>query len=96
MGDVHEHFYYTYNSEGLTPQYSGWIEYPTVENPSTPYKFISFEFHLKKDLVDINRQTYSALDWLGDTGGLIDGLYHFLEIFIAPFSALALQSSLMT
>ena len=55
---------------------SSWIHYPTAEDPGARYKFIGLDFNLSKDLIDVNRQTYSALDWLGDTGGLIDGLFY--------------------
>lgn len=55
LGDVHEHFFYTYEASELTPQYSSWITYPTAENPSNRFKFISLEFHFKKDISEINR-----------------------------------------
>ena len=34
---------------------------------------VTFEFDL--DLTVINRQVYSVLDWLGDTGGLGEALF---------------------
>ena len=39
----------------------------------------------------IERQTYSLLDWIGDIGGLFDGLNLLISKFIAPIAAFALQ-----
>ena len=36
------------------------------------------------------------LDWLGDWGGMMDGLFMIAEIFITPFSAIALKAKLLT
>ena len=54
---------------------SSWINYPTAENPSTKYKFVSVEFNFSAGQKLINRQTYSMLDWMGDMGGLIDAFF---------------------
>ena len=72
------------------------MNYPTPEEPGLRYKFIGLYFTVSKDLIEINRQTYSLLDWMGDIGGLIDGLFLLTDLFMAPLSRLALQSFIMT
>ena len=47
-----------------------------------------------KDLKEHNRKTYSLLDWIGDVGGLLDGLYLVGEILVAGYSATSLESYL--
>ena len=42
------------------------------------------------------RSTYSGLEWLGDIGGLFDGLYLITKIFISPVVTFALHSKIMT
>jgi len=37
------------------------------------------------------RKTYGLLDWLGDIGGLLDGLFFIGEILVAGFSATSLE-----
>jgi len=41
-----------------------------------------------------NRKTYGLLDWLGDVGGLLDGLYLIGEILVAGYSSISLESYL--
>ena len=48
------------------------------------YKFASLEINLNRDLIVINRQTYSLLDFLGDCGGLLDALKLLGELFANP------------
>ena len=36
------------------------------------------------------------LDWLGDWGGIMDALFMIAEVFISPFSAIALKAKLLT
>ena len=47
---------------------------PTEAEPDNAYIFSSLYLGQGKDLVKINRKTYNLLDWLGDWGGLLDGL----------------------
>ena len=47
---------------------------PTQAEPNNRYIFSCLYLGQGKDLVIINRQTYNLLDWLGDWGGLLDGL----------------------
>ena len=56
------------------PSYpSGQSIWPTKEDPRL-YKFNSMWLELDKEHQIIQRQTYSLLEWLGDVGGLFDGL----------------------
>ena len=67
---------------------SGLNVWPTRENPSM-YKFNSFYMELKQEKSTLERQTYSLLEWVGDVGGLYDGLSiigHFLTGPIAVFA----------
>lgn len=68
---------------------------PTEEEPDNKYIFTSIYFGQGKDLVTINRKTYSMLDWLGDWGGLLDGLRLVARFLVSPFSALALRARLV-
>ena len=88
--------YYKY-VDNLKPLYSGWNKFPSDENEETKkykYKYMSFEIEMSKDLHQVNRQTYSILDWLGDCGGLLDALFFLGEMVAAPFSVHAIQSTL--
>ena len=42
------------------------------------------------------RKTYSFLDWLGDMGGLFDGLYLIGMIIVAPISNFSLKAELLS
>ena len=53
---------------------------------------ITFEFDL--DLIVIDRQVYSILDWLGDVGGLNQGLLLIAQLMVSPVSTLALRLQL--
>ena len=46
------------------------------------------------DRVNWNRQTYSLLDWLGDLGGLTDGLNYICRAILWSFSGLSLRVAL--
>lgn len=78
------------------PLPSSWIYYPTVESPSTRFKFASIEINFNLDQIMWTRQTYSLLDWLGDLGGLYDALLHICGIIISPLSAYTLQATLLS
>ena len=45
-------------------------------------------------MTDINRETYNLLDFLGDVGGLNDGLFYAFKLVVGPFSALAYTSAI--
>ena len=75
---------------------SSWIYFPTEESPSDKYKFTSMEIKMSLDLVTWARQTYGFLDWLGDLGGLFDALWYIARFLVKPFSAIALQATMLT
>ena len=60
------------------------------------YKFNSVTLNLHLEHTTAERQTYSLLDWIGDIGGLFDGLRIFIGKIIAPIAAIALRSDLLT
>ena len=87
-----EYFSFTKSS----PMPSSWIYFPTAEEPSTRYKYISVEINMSIDLISWERQTYSLLDWLGDLGGLYDALYLIFAALISPITMFTLHSTLLT
>ena len=46
---------------------------------------------MSQDKTEVERSTYSSLDWLGDIGGLFDALKLIAQYFVLPFSAFALK-----
>ena len=46
--------------------------FPTKEEPEKAYKIIGAWIELGQDLIYVERQTYSFLEWLGDVGGLFE------------------------
>ena len=42
----------------------------------------------------MSRVTYGLLVWLGDVGGLIDGVFLIAEFIVLPFGSLALRQKL--
>ena len=65
-------------------------EYPTIDEPDNIYIYAGTYIGLDPHMRRVNRQTYSALDWLGDWGGLLDGLFLLAEVLVYPVSAHAL------
>ena len=53
------------------------------------------EINLDQDLRVINRQTYSLLDWLGDSGSLLDAIFFIAEMLLAPIMTFALNQTLV-
>ena len=45
-------------------------------------------------MTTIERQTYSILDWLGDVGGLLDGLKIIGSLLIAPIASFTMRVEL--
>lgn len=43
----------------------------------------------------IERSTYSGLEWIGDVGGLYDGMSLIARIFIGPLTIFTLNSELL-
>ena len=50
--------------------------------------------HKEKEVIE--RKTYSILEWLGDVGGLFDGLRLMFGQLIGPMAMFALKTSLWT
>ena len=59
-----------------------------------PYTYMETYLVLNSNLKQINRKTESILDWLGDWGGLYDGLILIGRVLTNPYSAYALKSQL--
>ena len=78
-----------------TPEPSVWTVWPTKVNPGSLYRLASI--WLEQGLAERNteRKTYSLLEWLGDVGGLFDGLYLASLILVQPFSTYALRTVLL-
>lgn len=65
--------------------------WPTQDDPNF-YNIAQFYFELSSEKIMIERETYSALEWLGDVGGLVDGLRLIANIIIGPIASLAIKS----
>ena len=72
------------------------VKWPTKEDPCKVYKFTSIWLELGLQEQIIERQVYSILEWLGDVGGLFDGLCLVGGSLIAPISSYALRSLLLS
>ena len=75
---------------------SNWKYWPTDDEPDKRYKLASIIVIFSQNLTEINRKTYSGLEWLGDIGGLFDGLSYLGKIMMGPLSAMALKAELLT
>ena len=60
------------------------------------YNFASFWIEMDRQKIQIERSTYSILEWLGDVGGLYDGLLLILHYFISPLAAWTMKVMLLT
>ena len=71
--------------------------WPTKEEPEPkyPYKFASFWLELRQDVTFIDRSTYSILEWLGDVGGLFDGLRVLSQLIVTPIAVVFMQKMLV-
>ena len=67
---------------------SGWKNFPTQ------YKFFSMELSISPDVPKVKRKIDSLLDWLGNWGGLLDGLNFLAYILISPLSNYRMKSKL--
>ena len=73
---------------------SSGYEWPTPENPESFFKFSSFWLEQGQSMNKIERSTYGLLDWLGDVGGLYDGLYLLTGPLVSTFAFRALHTQL--
>ena len=92
-GQYDEKQFFDYRLSDAVP--SSWIYWPTKENPSELYKYMSAEFNMSTDRLNWNRQTYSILDWLGDLGGLLDMLIAIASYIVAPMVSYRLETTLL-
>ena len=51
---------------------------------------------LKQEKTNIERSTYNLLEWLGDVGGLFDGLGLFVRFMLTPIAMNRLKVELLT
>lgn len=77
------------------PQQSTDRKWPTKDDPDHFYKFSSFWIERGSKATTIERETYSALEWLGDIGGLYDGLLIIGSTIANPFAILTLKAKLL-
>ena len=71
--------------------FSAWNDYPTVENPKGLYQYGRVIVSRSTDLIIHNRETYGLLEWVGDIGGVLEGLSLIVTPITAPFAAIALS-----
>ena len=74
-------------------QASTYNIFPTRENP-VMYKINSFWIELDASMTTIERSTYSILDWVGDIGGLLDGLRFIGSFLLAPIATFLIRIEL--
>ena len=96
LGKSEERRFHTYNKEDMPVSTSAWINFPTAENPRTRYKHASVVIKVNPDQKKTSRQTYSMLDWIGDIGGLYDGLNVIGALLIKPIAYFAMNTKLAT
>ena len=94
LGSENEFEFYDY--ELPPPKPSSWNSYPTKENPDGVFKYGSIEINLSQDLTTWHRQTYSILDFIGDMGGLLDGLWYACAAIIMPFQIFTVNELILT
>ena len=56
--------------------------------------YAKIRIKVNQEILIINRKTDSLLDWLGDCGGLLDGLQFLGRIILNPYTVYSLQSFL--
>ena len=63
---------------------SSWND-DLIKDPDGQYKFGSMSVLLNREKSMIFRQAYGFLDYFGDIGGLIDGLYYLISMIALPY-----------
>ena len=69
--------------------------WPEKSKPAL-WRFNGVFLELSQETTMIERQTYNLLEWVGDVGGLYDGLRLIFSSIIAPVAAFAMQSELLS
>ena len=59
------------------------------------YLLGAYWFELSQKQTTYERQTYSLLEWLGDVGGLFDGLRLLVQLFLVPLATFSMKSELL-
>lgn len=92
-GQYEEKVFFDYMLHDAIP--SSWIYWPTKDNPSSLFKYMSAEFNMSIDRLNWSRSTYSILDYLGDLGGLLDMLIAIAGYIVAPMASYRLETTLL-
>ena len=92
-GQTEEIDFQSIRLEAAEPSY--FTEFPTKESPTNFYKYISLWLELGQTVYKVERQTYSLLDWLGDVGGLFDGLCIIFSSIMGTLASLSLKSKIL-
>ena len=74
---------------------SAWSD-NLIEKPDGKYKFTSMELNLKLKEKIIFRETYDVLSFIGDVGGLADGLLMLFSFLLSPYTSFKLRSYLLS
>ena len=90
-----ERIYEFTSTEFGSTEPSAFSIWPTKEAP-TVYKYNALYLELRPDYQIIERQTYHLLEWIGDVGGLFDGLVYIFKIIVKPFSLFAVQAEVLS
>lgn len=70
-----------------------WTTNRPYEFPDNVHLQVTFEFDLT--LYKVDRDVYSILDWVGDIGGLNEGLFFFFGLLLAIFQYNAMEQFLV-
>ena len=76
----------------MSSVYNSW---PTRKE-NNYFKFDGLYFELNSMQTKIERTTYSGLEWLGDVGGLFDGIRIIAHALILPVSTLAMRDKILS
>ena len=74
---------------------SSYNKWPSYDQPDNRYKISSVVIVMDQDISQIERATYSGLDWLGDVGGLFDGMRIIGGFIVYPVAAFSLKAELV-
>ena len=69
--------------------------WPTKDDRVT-FRLQSVRLNLSQEQTVTERSTYSLLEWIGDIGGLFDGLYLLASNLIAPIAAYTMRFELLS
>ena len=82
--------FHSFDTSDKNMEFSSWTHFPTPENPTADYKYVSLHFFIDRQINSISRETYGLLDWIGDCGGLYEALNNIGSIIMFPYSTFAL------